>query len=363
MSPLPTHIDDTRKVGASSTPPSATNGQPAFPSFDPPSRSFFVPQELADRGMNSVHPFPVVFDDDKHPVGRRPAPVAWEYFSRLEINPPNAYSCITLDVDDVQHLPERSWRGKPVIPPTWIVQAIDTGKMHMGYILETPVHRNPDSLKGPLLKLADVADRLTRYLGADERYSGFISRNPLSPGPGTHVYWQSYLPYTLGQLDKRLPKERRPSGQRLTGIGRNVDLFRDMVKVAHQPRWHNLIVAEGWDGAWLEHVRAQNVAMWHPDVLPDVECRSIAKSCARYSLRNFDSASFADSRRRRAGKQWHDDYDFDFDTRNASILSLSVLGFRQREIAGAMGIGRSRVSKILRELTRDGAPEFWEPYT
>ena len=44
-------------------------------------------------------------------------------------------------------------------PPTWIVQSLDTGKMHCGYILETPVHRNPDSLAGPLLKLADVADR------------------------------------------------------------------------------------------------------------------------------------------------------------------------------------------------------------
>lgn len=327
-------------------------------------RPFFVPPALAELGLNSVHPFPLVMDADKNPVGRRPAPIAWSDYFRLEINPPNAYCVIPLDIDDVHHLPERGWRyGKPAIPPTWIVQSLDTGKMHIGYILETPVHRNPDSLAGPLLKLADVADRLTHVLGGDPGYGGLITRNPITPGPNTHVYWQSYMPYSLGQLDKHLPKYRRKRGERLTGIGRNVDLFRAMVKVAHEPRWHRLIEAEGWNGAWLAHVRSENEVMWFPDVLPDVECRSIAKSCAGYSLRQFSDARFSDSRRRRTGKQWHDDYDYDFDTRNAAILSLDGLGFRQREIGEAMGIGQQRVSKILQQLTRNGRPEFWEPYT
>ena len=344
---------------------------PVFPSSpdlsnknSPKPRPFFVPPDLAERGLNSVHPFPLVMDVDKRPSGRRPAPVAWQHFPRLEVNPPNAYSVISLDIDDVHNLPQRAWgRGKPSIPPTWIVQALDTGKMHLGFILETPVHRNPDSLAGPLLKLADVADRLTYHLGGDPGYGGLITRNPLAPGPDTHVYWQSFLPYTLGQLDKRLPKAKRPRGERLTGIGRNVDLFCVMCRAAHQPRWARLIQAEGWDGAWLEYVRSQNAAMWHPDEIPDVECRSIAKSCARYSLRNFSESRFSSGRRRRTGKQWHDDYDFDYDTRDAAILSLNGLGFRQREIAQAMGIGQPRVSQILQELTRNGTPEFWEPYT
>ena len=329
-----------------------------------PPRPFFVPPYLAELGLNSVHPFPLVMDADKRPRGRRPAPIAWQHFPRLEVNPPNAYSVISLDIDDVDHLPQRAWgRGKPSLPPTWIVQSLDTGKMHLGYILETPVQRNPDSMAGPLLKLADVADRLTYHLGGDPGYGGLITRNPLAPGPDTHVYWQSFLPYSLGQLDKRLPKAKRPRGERLTGIGRNVDLFRAMVKVAHQPRWHRLIEAEGWDGAWLEHVRSENVVMWHPDVLADVECRSIAKSCARYSLQNFSEKKVSERSRRKIGKRWHDDYDYDFDTRNAAILSLDGMGFRQREIAEVMGIGQPRVSRILQGLTRNGAPEFWEPYT
>ena len=67
--------------------------------------------------------------------------------------------------------------------------------------------------------------------------------------------------------------------------------------------------------------------------------------------------------RRKTGKQWHDDYDYDYDTRNAVILSLGGMGFRQREIAQAMDISQQHVSRILQELTRNGTPEFWEPYT
>ena len=82
------------------------------------SNSFFVPPDLAERGLNSVHPFPLVMDADKRPRGRRPAPIAWAEYPRLEVNPPNAYSVVTLDVDDVHNLPERAWRmGKPSLPP------------------------------------------------------------------------------------------------------------------------------------------------------------------------------------------------------------------------------------------------------
>ena len=220
------------------------------------SRPFFVPTELAERGLNSVHPFPLVMDSDKQIRGRRPALVAWREYPRVEINPPNSYTAIVLDVDDVDHLPQRAWsRGKPSIPPTWIVQALDSGKMHMGFILANPVHRNPESLRKPLLALADVADRLTDFMGADPGYGGLIARNPLAPGDGTHVYWQSYVPYTLKHLDKRVPKRRRPRRERQSGIGRNVDTFLEAVKVAHRPRWHRLIANEGW-GRRMARVRA-----------------------------------------------------------------------------------------------------------
>ena len=53
------------------------------------------------------------------------------------------------------------------------------------------------------------------------------------------------FPYTLGELDKRLPKGKPPS-RRLTGIGRNCDLFRSIVSEVFRPRWAPVLEAQGW---------------------------------------------------------------------------------------------------------------------
>ena len=49
----------------------------------PKRRPFFVPPDLAERGLNSVHPFPLVMDADKRPRGRRPAPIAYRVYPRV----------------------------------------------------------------------------------------------------------------------------------------------------------------------------------------------------------------------------------------------------------------------------------------
>ena len=72
-------------------------------------------------------------DEEKRPRGRRPAPIAWAQYPRLEVNPPNAYSVITLDVDDVHNLPDKGMAhtASRALPPTWVVQSLETGKMHL----------------------------------------------------------------------------------------------------------------------------------------------------------------------------------------------------------------------------------------
>ena len=80
------------------------------------------------------------------------------------------------------------------------------------------------------------------------------------------------FPYTLRELDQKLPKGKPPS-RRLTGIGRNCDLFKSMVSEVFRPRWADTLGAQGWSEAWLDHVRAQNASMFAPNVLPDSECR------------------------------------------------------------------------------------------
>ena len=67
-------------------------------------------------------------------------------------------------------------------------------------------------------------------------YTGLITRNPINPGPECFTHWGRMLPYTLGELDKVLPKGKPPS-RRLSAIGRNCDLFKSMVSEVFRQRW------------------------------------------------------------------------------------------------------------------------------
>ena len=135
------------------------------------------------------------------------------------------------------------------------------GGIHCVYALEVPVARHDGARTLPLVYLAHVADRLSHHLGADEGYQGLITRNPLRPGEGCFTHWARMFPYTLRELDKLLPKGK-PASHRLTGIGRNCDLFKSMISQVFRPRWASILGAQGWSEAWLDHVRAQNVSMF-----------------------------------------------------------------------------------------------------
>ena len=220
------------------------------------------------------------------------------------------------------------------------------------YSIETPVARHDAAHMLPLRYLAHVADRLSYHLGADPGYQGFITRNPINPGPECFVHWGRMLPYTLRELDQKLPKGKPPPDRRLTGIGRNCDHFRSMVSEVFRPRWADTLGAQGWSEAWLDYVRTQNVSTFAPDVLPDSECRSIAKSCFRYWTRDYDPKRFNEIQRSRNGKRWHDDYGYDFDQQATNVRQLKSWGLKswglkQVTIAAVVGLSPGRVSQIL----------------
>ena len=198
----------------------------------------------------------------------------------------------------------------------------------------------------PLAYLAHIADRLSYHLGADPGYTGLITRNPLAPGPECFTHWGRMLPYTLLELDQKLPKSKPPS-RRLTGIGRNCDLFKTMVSEVFRPRWAAILGTQGWSEAWLDHVRAQNASMFAPDVLPDSECRAIAKSCYRYWTIQYAPGRFRDIQRARMGKRWHEDFAYDFDHQAADVRQLKAWGLKQVTIGAVVGLSPGRVSQIL----------------
>ena len=283
---------------------------------------------------------------------------AWATFLKLELQPPHAYAAIILDCDSdsIQNLetPGKAWWGSTPTPtPSWMV--INTrprsatrraGGIHCVYALEIPVGRTDSAHTLPLTYLAHIADRLSYHLGADPGYTGLITRNPIDPGPDCFTHWGRMFPYTLRELDKALPKGKPPS-RRLTIIGRNCDLFKSMVSEVFRPRWADTLGAQGWSEAWLDHVRAQNNAMFAPDVLPDTECQSIAKSCFRYWTRHYDPERFSDIQRSRMGKRWHGNYAYDFDHQAEDVRQLKSWGLKQVTIGAVVGLSQARVSQML----------------
>ena len=320
--------------------------------------TYYIPQAIAEQGVKAVHPYPFCAGEDSHILGRFNSLYAYANFPKLELQPPHAYASIILDCDSdsIERLevPGKAWwGGTPTPAPSWLV--VNTrpatpqrraGGLHVVYALQVPIARHNAAHTAPLAYLSHIADRLSYHLGADPGYTGLITRNPINPGPECFTHWGRMFPYTLGELDKLLPKGKPPS-KRQTGIGRNCDLFRSMVSEIFRPRWAAILSAQGWSEAWLDHVRAQNVAMFAPDVLPDSECRSIAKSCFRYWTRDYNPKRFNKIQTARNGKRWHGDYAFDFDQQAQHVHEYKTWGLKQVTIGTIVGLSPGRVSQIL----------------
>ena len=314
-------------------------------------KTYYIPPEVAEQGIKSIHQRPFCANEDSIIVGRFNSEYAYANFPKLELNPPHAYAAIILDVD---HPSDSGWPGgTPTPAPSWLVlntraetPTRRAGGLHVVYGLELPVARHNAAHTAPLSFLAHVADRLAHHLGADPGYQGFITRNPINPGPECFVHWGRMFPYGLQELDKLLPKGKPPK-RRLTGIGRNCDLFKSMISEVFRPRWAAILGAQGWSEAWLDHVRAQNVAIFAPEGLPDSECRSIAKSCFRYWTLQYAPGQFSDIQRARNGKRWHNDYGYDFDRQAQDVRELKAWGLKQSTIGAVVGLSRSQVYRIL----------------
>ena len=316
-----------------------------------------IPRELREHGLAAVHPRPFCANEDSHIIGRFDSAYAFANFPKLELQPPHVYASIILDCDSIEGLDDAPgkpwWGGNPTPAPSWMV--VNTrprsgsrraGGIHAAYALEVPVGRTDAAHTLPLAYLAHIADRLSYHLGADPGYTGLITRNPINPGPECFTHWGRMFPYTLRELDQKLQKGKPPS-RRQTGIGRNVDLFKSMVSEVFRPRWAAILGAQEWSEAWLDYVRAQNASMFAPDVLPDSECRSIAKSCFRYWTIQYTPGRFRDIQRARNGKRWHDDFAYDFDKQAADVRELKAWGLKQVTIGAVAGLSQGRVSQIL----------------
>ena len=96
-----------------------------------------------------------------------------------------------------------------------------------------------------------------------------------------------------------------------------------------------------------------NLAEYAEDPLPDQECKDIAKSCAKYSLRNYSDGIFSERQKARIGRRWHPGQDdYDYRGRAHTVGLMTDLGYPQRDIGAMFGVSESTVRRDLTKYRR-----------
>ena len=309
-----------------------------------------APVIVRRHGLQDAHTQPLVAElEDGELRSWRTSPArSWQH-SRLELRTGSSHTCLILDVDEPLRWLEASLPG-----PNWIVTNGLNQHCHVVYTLAAPVHRYPEARPAPLLKLSRIANYYTAAAG-DRGYAGVLTRNPLpEPDLFTTTDWLREAPFSLEELADWIPQGWRSTPPPPSSIGRNVTMFRVLM------RWAGCEVNA--DRPVLGEAVAIN-ATFEPDLLPYSEIRATAKSVERYraawaangwhspswlalqSLRGHRGGIRSGKVRRAATRD-----------RDRMIVELSGAPYRlsQRAIANAVGVSQAAVWKVLRRAARGG---------
>lgn len=284
----------------------ATRRTPKLPYNKPSTRQCLsLRQDFPDY----VPPRPYASDDVKmfgmKPMSRKAALKR----SLIQLNGPTVQTWVAFDIDrkdayraaELAHLPA----------PNFISVNMNNGHAHMAYLLESPVAKFSDSSMKPQNFLAGIERGLCRRLGADARYTGLLTKNPVSGRWETE--W-SDQPYKLHDLAAGLSKQdMRPEAMRQyeAGIGRNCSVFDDTRRWAY-PAVLSFKAAGGTLEGWI--ARLTNIAMAHNCVFDSPmsirECAAIAKSIGKWTWARFSAVAMARRQsflgKRGNAKRWED---------------------------------------------------------
>lgn len=175
-----------------------------------------------------------------------------------------------------------AWEASDLPPPTITIINAQNGHAHLLYELAAPVALGQHAREHPQRWLAHIHDSMRDLLSSDPGYAGLLVKNPL------HPRWRVICrdrKYTLGELAEWLPSAKSAKSTASPvqhGQGRNCGVFES---VRH---WAYMEVQNApEERAWQAMVRRQVdlAASAYPDMLPESELRSIAKSIARWTWR------------------------------------------------------------------------------
>ena len=248
--------------------------------------------------------------------------------------------------------------------PTWIAKNKKNGHCHVCYELKTPVCKTAHARLKPLRYLASIEYTYAKKLGADLRYTGLLTKNPIDRD------WQVFLlnpdPFELDELADYVDLENKPKPtgkekMEISGLGRNCILF-DTVRFWAYKAIRACLVGgyDNWYAKLLNEALIANGAFLAP--LPYSEVKATAKSIAKWVWRNHHSAEFqtlfgkkqaarakigvGKGNVSKGGKARSAQYS---DMRHEA-LKLHIMGKSIKEISEYLKVHRSSVSKWLNSV-------------
>lgn len=227
----------------------------------------------------------------------------------IESNPMVMRSLVITDRDAAGADWQADLSGLP--EPSYVAMNPHTTAGHIVYALKDPVCLTDAARRRPVNLLARIEHGMNTVLGGDSSYGGRITKNPLN---AEHVTLWGEALYSLRDLAKALddikalPTAGNPRKTvQSSVVGRNVSLF-DMTR-----KWSYRAIARYWDApaeewerAVFTHAHEVNETIVANDFtcgpLAYPEVRSVARSIARWTRRNFSPEEFSAIQRARGRK-------------------------------------------------------------
>lgn len=284
-------------------------------------------------------------------------------FPLIQINTPHLINYLIFDIDAPDAYLHFLDANLPT--PSWIAKNPKNGHCHICYALKTPVCKTENARMKPLRYLASIEYSYAKKLGADLRYTGVLTKNPLDAD------WQttflSPIEYELAELADFIDLETKPKANEVSGLGRNCMMFDTVRFWAYKAiRAH---LNGGYDIWYAEVLKvAINANEAFLDPLCHSEVKATAKSVARWVWRNHGSAEFQaqfSAKQARKGKagaaaanavgacstggkvrsQQYSDI-------RQEALKLHVMGFNPTQIAKKLNISRPSVYKWVKNCPK-----------
>lgn len=190
--------------------------------------------------------------------------------------------------------------------PNTIIQNTKNGHAHLLYALKSPVLKT-DSARIKPLKLASIVQcGFTERLDADRAYADILMKNPLNTKEW-RTTWTDTTAYDLSYLADFVPdtvKIKISEKDQLYGLGRNVNLFEDLRKIAYKDvlkykanKTYNDFYHAMFSTAIMLNNHCNQV-----NPLPHNEVKQVCQSICRWTWRNFSHEIFSAIQSARAKK-------------------------------------------------------------